>query len=85
MFHAAMSGNVEIAQLLKGRGCTEGYSFAVHGAIIYHHKPMVEWLLNNGATQLDVKDYQGKTPLQKALETNQNEIAELLRQRGATE
>jgi hypothetical protein len=33
---------------------------------------------------LDVKDYQGKTPLQKAQENNHSAIADLLQQHGAT-
>jgi len=84
MFHCAMSGNPQIADLLKTNGCNEGYSFALHGAIRYGHTDMVAWLLKNGATQLDVKDYQGKTPLQKAQEDNQSAIADLLQQHGAT-
>jgi ankyrin repeat protein len=85
LFHAAMSGNTELTQLLKSRGCTEGYSYALHGAINYGHKDMVDWLLNNGATRLDVLDYQGKTLLQRAAETNRADIADLLKQHGAVE
>jgi uncharacterized protein len=85
MFHAAMSGNIKIAELLKSRGCHEGYNDAVHGAINYGHTAMVNWLLDNGADQLDVKDFQGKTPLQRATESNLPEVVDLLRQHGAVE
>lgn len=84
MFHAAMSGSTAVTQLLKERGCTEGYAYGLHGAINYGHNTMVEWLLNNGATQLDVLDYQGKTLVQRATETNRPDIAELLKRYGAT-
>jgi len=83
MFHAAMSGSTEVTDLLKAHGCNEGYSSALHGAISHRHKNMVAWLLDNGAAQLEVLDYQGKTPLEQATETNQKEIADLLRQHGA--
>jgi ankyrin repeat protein len=85
MFHAAMSGDTELVNLLKASGCTEGYSFALHGAIAYGHLAIVCWLLDNGASDLQVQNYEGKSPLTKALESNQPEIAEVLRQRGAVE
>lgn len=85
LFHAAMSGNVEIAALLKAQGCTEGYDIALHGAIASGHKDMVAWLLDNGASDVTVKNYEDKTPLAKAIEGEHAEIADLLRERGATE
>ncbi len=84
MFHAAMSGDVSIAQTLHDHGCNEGLSSALHGAINFNHKDMVIWLLSNGADDLKVPNYEGKTPLTRALETDQTEIADLLRQHGAT-
>jgi ankyrin repeat protein len=85
LFHAAMSGDIEITSLLKANGCTEGYSFALHGAITHGHVDMTRWLLENGATNLQMQNHEGKSPLKKALELNQPEIADLLRQRGAVE
>ncbi len=84
MFHAAMSGNTALTELLKGHGCTEGYSYAIHAAINCGHVHMVDWLLNNGKIDLTVQDYQGKTLLQNAEESEQPTIAAMLRQRGAT-
>ncbi len=84
MFHAAMSGNIEVAELLKKYGCNEGYSMALHGAITHGHTPMIAWLLGSGADDLTVQDYQGKTLLQRAAEANMPEAEALLRQHGAT-
>jgi ankyrin repeat protein len=85
MFHAALSGETSIAQLLKERGSVEGYSHALFGAIMKKHAGMVEWLLNNGASPTEAKDYEGKTALQRAIASDQTTIADLLRQHGATE
>lgn len=85
LFHAAMSGDTSLAQLLKEAGCSEGYSFAVHGAIARGHLDMTRWLLDNGATDLQIANYEGKSPLKKALETNNTAITDLLRERGAVE
>ncbi len=84
MFHAAMSGKLDLVDLLYARGCTEGYDAALHGAINFGHTEMVAWLLDHGATRLDVPNFQGKTPLERAEEEGLSEIADLLRARGAT-
>jgi ankyrin repeat protein len=83
MFHAAMSGSVEVVELLKQYHCSEGYSFGLHGAIMHQRTEMVKWLLDNGAADLSVQDYQGKTPIDRALESNQQAIVEMLQQAGA--
>jgi ankyrin repeat protein len=85
MFHAAMSGDTALTELLKSAGCTEGYSYALHGAINYRHTGMVEWLLDNGVQNINAPDYQGKTPLKSALDQGHTAIADLLRSRGASE
>ena len=85
MFHAAMSGDTTLTELLKSAGCAEGYSHALHGAINYGHTAMVEWLLDNGAQDINVLDYQGNTPLKSALDQGHTAIADLLRSRGASE
>src|SRR5688572_1153771 len=35
MFHAAMSGNTAVTELLRSKGCTEGYNSSLHAAISY--------------------------------------------------
>ncbi|MBI1282465.1 MAG: ankyrin repeat domain-containing protein [Anaerolineaceae bacterium] len=85
LFHAALSGDTALTTLLRDAGCKEGYDSAIHAAIMYGHADMVDWLLHNGARDLQVLNYEGKTPLQKAIELNQPAIIDLLRARGAVE
>lgn len=85
MFHAAMSGDTALAQLLKDHGCHEGYSHALFGALSQQRAAMVRWLLANGADDLTQRDFEGKTLVQRALATGQPDLADLLRQHGAPE
>lgn len=85
LYHAAMSGDTSIADLLMAHGGGEGLSFVLHGAITHGQSEMARWLLEHGASDLQVRNYEDKTPLQKALELGHGEIADLLRARGATE
>jgi ankyrin repeat protein len=78
MFHTAMSGKTEIADLLKNAGCKEGFSHALHGAIAFGHENMVAWLLANGVTNVDMPDFENKTPLERATERNQTAIIDML-------
>jgi uncharacterized protein len=84
MFHAAMSGNTEIAEMLLARGGGEGMSGAVHGAINYGQKEMVSWLLDHGAGPNE-PNFEGKSPLQVATERGNDDLAGLLRSRGGTQ
>jgi uncharacterized protein len=85
LFHAALSGDIDLTTLLVNAGCNEGFDGALHAAIMYGHSDMVKWLLNNGASDLQVKNYEGKTPLQKATELDQPAIIHLLRTHGAVD
>lgn len=85
MFHAALSGNIEVTAMLKNAGCVEGYSFALHAALMKDHEAMALWLLNNGATDVNVKNYQDKTPLVVAIEKGFTQIEAILRERGGVE
>jgi ankyrin repeat protein len=68
LFHAAMSGRIEIVELLWAAGCREGFNQALHGAVNFGHQDMAAWLLTHGVTDAHTPDFQGKTPLQKAEE-----------------
>jgi ankyrin repeat protein len=78
MFHAALSGDIEVAELLKAAGCKEGYNHALHAAIAGKHTTMVAWLLKNGATIADIPDFENKTPLERAQASDQHEVVALL-------
>jgi ankyrin repeat protein len=84
LFHAALSGRTEIADLLLAHGGGQGLDAALHGATRPGHTAMARWLLEHGAA-VNTPNFQGKTPLQVALEAGHHEIAGLLRQYGATE
>jgi ankyrin repeat protein len=81
MTHVALGGSLEIAELVLNAGGTEGISFALHGAIARCDTEMVRWLLDHGATDLNVKNYQDRTPLEVAVDNGCDEIAVILRER----
>ncbi len=83
LFHAAMSGDTTLTDFLLAQGGGEGASHALHGAIAHEQVGMVAWLLAHGANDVNTPNYEGKTPLQKAEEGGQAEIADLLRAHGA--
>ena len=80
--HVAMSGRTDIADLLVAHGGGEGVDRALHGAVAFGHTTMTEWLLARGA-DVDVRNYEGKTPLRVAVDRGHDEVADLLRRRGA--
>lgn len=84
MYHAAQSGNLSLLEALKAAGCNEGYNNALHAAISHKHPNVVRWLLDNGVTDANIKNFQNKTPLQHAMDSGETEAAELLRTRGGT-
>ncbi len=84
LYHTALSGNVQIADILVAHGGGEGTGAALHGAVRPGQIGMVRWLLARGADP-NVLDYEGKMPLTVALENGRKEIAEILRQHGGTE
>ncbi|MDX2078439.1 MAG: ankyrin repeat domain-containing protein [bacterium] len=85
MFHAALGGDVAIAQTLKDAGCNEGFNHALHAAVGGGHGDMVRWLLANGVTDVNTKNFQDKTALVQAIENGHAEIEAMLREKGAVE
>jgi ankyrin repeat protein len=66
-------------------GGTEGLSEALHAAAQRGDVAMLRWLLENGASEVNILNFAGKTPLAVALEHGDTAAAEVLRQHGATE
>jgi ankyrin repeat protein len=85
LFHAALGGDVEVAELIVARGGGEGVDQALHAAVAYGHLAMVEWLLAHGVEDVNRLNFQQKTPLAVAVERGHGQIADLLRARGAHE
>ncbi len=81
LFHAAFSGNTDLAELLVAHGGGAGQDDAIHAAITGGHIEMVRWLLARGANP-NTPDFAGTSPLQGALDGGQSEIADLLRAHG---
>lgn len=84
MFYVGHGGSVAMAEavapLLHDRAgqCNRG----LHTATLSNHENLVEWLIKNGATDLNTKNFFGKTPLDVAVERKFDGIARLLRAQG---
>jgi ankyrin repeat protein len=77
-FHAALGGDVEIAQLLLDNGAGEALKGALLGAVHMNRVEMARWLLDPEAMP-DAKAVEGRTALQMAEERGFGEIAAMLR------
>lgn len=85
LYHAALSGNSRIADLLKQHGGGEGKEFALHAAVLSGNADMVNWLLANGIQDVNMRNYENKTPLTVALERGYFDIADMLQSEGGVE
>jgi ankyrin repeat protein len=81
LYHAALSGKVELVELLVEHGNATNPSAAIHAAVAQGHPEMTDWLLAHGADP-NAPNYEGKTPLDIALERGHARIAESLRAEG---
>jgi ankyrin repeat protein len=88
LYHAVIRGHADIGELLLSHGANvnsgEGGSPPLHGAVMFNRLDMVEWLLARSA-YVNIKNYEGKTPLKAALDGKKPEIADLLRRNGGVE
>jgi uncharacterized protein len=82
-YHAALSGNLDVLELIDQAGGHAGLDEALHAATRFGHTPVVAWLLEHGATNLTIRNFEEKTPVQVALDKGYAEIVTLLRQHGA--
>lgn len=84
MFYVGHGGSVAMAEavapLLHERAaqCNRG----LHTATLSNHEALVEWLIKHGATDLNTKNFFGKTPLDAAMERQFDGVARLLRSHG---
>lgn len=86
LFHAAYSGQTEVADLLVANGGGEGAAFAMHAAISAGQLNMLRWLLDHGgAADINILNYEKKTPLAKAIEAGREDLADALREAGGSE
>ena len=85
LFHAAMSGNIDVTELLLAHGGGEGINDALHGAVAYNHIAMAQWLLAHGVTDVNTLNYEDKTPLKVAHERGFSDMADVLRAHGGVE
>jgi len=82
LFFPAISGNIEIAQVLLDAGADinveDGMNSPLHGAAIKGQTAMVKWLLDHDANPYST-DYEGKTALDRAEAGGHEETAAVLR------
>jgi uncharacterized protein len=78
LYHVALSGRTDLAELLRELGPLDGLDDAVHAAVRGGHVEMVRWLLDQGAKPTAL-NFDGKTPLQAAEEGGLEDVAAALR------
>ena len=83
IYHVAISGDTDMADIVQSTTDAPGKDEALHPAVKFAHIDMVAWLIENGAQNLSVHNFQNRTPLYVALESDQSDIVSLLRQYGA--
>jgi hypothetical protein len=87
LYHAAISGDVAMAALLKPQLAPEArdYSQALGAAVRDGHLAMTKWLFENGPVNPNTPDALGRRPLTLALSKGFTEVADELRRHGARE
>src|SRR5215469_254216 len=88
MYYPTLYGYIELAELLLAHGSDinagEGKETALHGAAGFGQTAMVEWLIEHGV-QVNLKDFNGKTPLRVAMDNDHKDAGYSLWQHGGTE
>jgi ankyrin repeat protein len=80
-FHAALSGDVQMMQVLWDAGAQEQVKQSLLGAVMKNRLEMAKWLIDHGAAT-DIKDFQGRSALEVAEQSGFSEMADLLRGAG---
>lgn len=82
MPHAALSGNVQLAEMLYQRGATGSTSHALGNAVMHGDARMARWILQHGKPDPAWKNYEGKDLLTIARETGKKDMLHLLDEHG---
>ncbi|MBK8900951.1 MAG: ankyrin repeat domain-containing protein [Anaerolineaceae bacterium] len=77
LYHAALSGSVELVEMLAERGNTQEPDSPLLGAVGYGRYQMAKWLLNRGADTA-VTNFQNKTALEIARDRQDEALIALL-------
>lgn len=87
LYHAAISGDVAIAELLKPHLApnAKDYNQALSAAVRDGHLAMTKWLFENGPVNVNSRDALGRSPLTTARTKGFTEVADELRRHGARE
>jgi uncharacterized protein len=84
IFHAALSGNTRMMEMLTTSDTPhDELCNALHAAVAQNDLHLAEWLLARGLNDLNPLNYEGKTPLKVAQERDHTAVAELLAAHGA--
>lgn len=85
MFHAAISGNTELAELLFEHGSTAGIDEGLAPALMFNHPTMARWLLEHGANvNAPQLVFQNNTALAAAMRFGRQDMVDLFLQYGGT-
>ena len=77
LYHAALSGNVALVEMLAERGNAQSPDMPLLGAVAYGRFEMAKWLLDRGADTA-VTNFQNKTALDIAQEQQDEALIALL-------
>lgn len=82
--HAVFGGDLALVKFVFDSGATSGANLALQNAIMKEDVQTVKWLLDNAHPDINAKNFQGKTPIQMAVEKKNEKIAQLLTERGGS-
>jgi hypothetical protein len=84
LYHVAISGDTKMAGMVKPHITDQAdFNQALHAAVRNGHASMTEWMLKNGCSDPNTKDFVGNTPMQNAEKKNLKEIIALLKKHDA--
>jgi ankyrin repeat protein len=85
LYFPVIRGHRAIAELLLAHGADvkagAGGNTPLHGAAWFDQPALAEWLIAQGA-EVNARDYEGQTPLGRALQSGHGAVADVLRRHG---